>query len=340
MRVLRLSMQFAAFITLFIFLACTTSTKFSTTWKDETYQGPPTKILVINAFPNPANRRLFEDEIVMALKDRKVDAVVSYTIMPDPIVSDKDAIAARAMEVGADTVLINRPLGIIQGETIGAGATYIDVYVNTQTDVYNMKSNKLILSATAETWIRQGTPYSTHIKSYIKDLVQKLSQQGLFLAYTSTKFSSVWKDETYQGPPTKILVINMFQEPSLKRIFDDEIVKALKDRKVDAVVKYTAMPPDTVVSDKDAIAAQAKEVGADTVLITRPAGARMDATGAQSVYINTQTDVYDMKTNKLISFASAETQIREGSPDLQYYLNAVPSYAKDLVKMLSKAGLF
>jgi hypothetical protein len=170
----------------------------------------------------------------------------------------------------------------------------------------------------------------------------------LFMACTSTstKFSTIWKDETYQGHPKKILVINMFQNPSIRRLFEDEIVKALKDRKVDAVVKYSVAPPDTVVSDKDAVAALAKEVGADTVLITRPAGTRQDVTGSltgtaiSSVYINIQTDVYDMKTNKLISFASAETKIKMDSPDLQHYLNSVPAYVKELVNKLSQTGLF
>jgi len=56
------------------------------------------------------------------------------------------------------------------------GMTYKDVYVNTQTDVYDMKSNKLIMSATAETWINQGKPYPDQIRSYVKDLVKKLSR--------------------------------------------------------------------------------------------------------------------------------------------------------------------
>jgi hypothetical protein len=165
----------------------------------------------------------------------------------------------------------------------------------------------------------------------------------ILLACTSTKFSALWKDEAYQGPPKKILVINTFQDPSIRRLFEDEMVKALKDHKVDAVVQYTVMPPDTVVSDKDAIAAQAKEVGADAVLITRPVGARRDPTGTGTSgdsYLNTQTDIYDMKTNKLISFASAETQIRESSTGSHHYLKQVPSYVKDLVDKLSKAGLF
>jgi hypothetical protein len=155
----------------------------------------------------------------------------------------------------------------------------------------------------------------------------------IFLACTSTKFSDIWKDETYQGPPAKILVINTFKDPSIRRLFQDEMVKALKDHKIDAVAKHTTLPPDQIVSDKDAIVAQAKEAGADTVLITRPAG-------TEHSYFNTHTDVYDMKTNKLISYVSAETKMQMGSPNPKDYVSYVPSYVKDLVKKLSKAGLF
>jgi hypothetical protein len=179
-------MQFAAFIMLMILLACaTTSTESDAVWKDATYQGHPEKILVINAVKNHTVRRLYEDELVKALKDRRIDAVVSYTVMPDPIVSDKKTIAALAYAVGADTVLISKPLGSTKGETSGAGISgadidYLDVYISMQTDVYDMKSNRLVLSTTAETWIQQETPNVTLIKSYTKDLVQKLSKQGLF----------------------------------------------------------------------------------------------------------------------------------------------------------------
>jgi hypothetical protein len=180
MRVLRIYLQFASFAMLFLFIACA-STKFPVIWKDETYQGPPKKILVISAFPNPVNRRLFEDELVKALKDHGIDAVMSYNVMPNPVVSDESAIAAQAKRVGADTVLINKPLGSRTTESGGHGTAYYqDLYISTQTDIYDMKSNRLVLSASAETWIRQDTPYSSRIHSYVKDLVDKLSQQGLF----------------------------------------------------------------------------------------------------------------------------------------------------------------
>jgi hypothetical protein len=161
------------------------------------------------------------------------------------------------------------------------------------------------------------------------------------LSCVSTKFSAVWKDETYQGRPAKVLVLSTFRDPKIRRLFQDETVKALKDHKVDAVAKYFGFPPDEVLSDKNALPAMAQEYGADTVLITRPAGTTRDATDKSGrAYLNTHTDIYDMKTNRLISFASAETRIQEDSPDPRHYLSHVPSYARDLVQKLSKAGLF
>lgn len=164
----------------------------------------------------------------------------------------------------------------------------------------------------------------------------------IFLACTSTKISDTWMDVTYKGPPRKILVINMFQDPSTRRLFEDEIVEALKDYNVDAVVKYTVVPPDQIVFDKDAIAAQAKEAGADTVLITRSLGARRDPPGTGTSggpYLNTRTDVYDMKSNKFISFVTAETPIRQTGFQ-QFILDDVPSFVNDLVDELSRLGLF
>jgi len=178
MRVIRIYMQFAALMMLFPVIACT-STKFSIMYKDETYRGHPERFLVINTFPTPGTRRVFEDELVEALKNRRIDAVVSYWIMPDLPVFDKDVLASLAKEAGADTVLINR--------YVNRGMEEVDVregiyktYIYTQTDVYDMKSNKLVFSASAETLIKNGQPYVPQIETYIRNMINKLSQEGLF----------------------------------------------------------------------------------------------------------------------------------------------------------------
>jgi hypothetical protein len=178
MRAFRKSLPLATFLLLVVLGACT-STKFSAVWKDETYEGRPGKILVISSFQNPAIRRIFEDDLVQSLKDRGTDATVSYNVITNPAASDKNVIASHAKGLGADAVLINKPLGTRTQEIVGFG-TYEDVYISTQTDVYDMQSNRLILSVTAETWLRQDVDYALHIHSYVKDLIAKLSKQGIW----------------------------------------------------------------------------------------------------------------------------------------------------------------
>ena len=141
----------------------------------------PEKILVINAFKFPSNRKIFEEDFVKALKDRRIDAVVSYNVMPDPVVDDKDAIAVQAKAVGADTVLISRSLETAQNETyVSGGILFGEAYIHTQTEVYDMKSNRLVFGASAETWIQKNKLYADQIQSYIKDLVNMMSQHKLF----------------------------------------------------------------------------------------------------------------------------------------------------------------
>ncbi len=176
MRVIRISLQFAAFMMLmFLVIACT-PTKFSPIWKDVTYHGHPERILVINTFPTPGTRRVFEDEIVKALKDRGIEAVVSYPSMSDPLVSDKDVLAQQAKRAGADTVLVNRYVSRAMDDLTPGAIKHI----NTQTDVYDMKSNRVVFSVSAETSIKQGRPFVPQMETYIRDMINKMSQEGLF----------------------------------------------------------------------------------------------------------------------------------------------------------------
>lgn len=209
MRILKVHLQFAAFVMMFLFMACSTApTEFSAAWKDEAYQARPGKILVISAVKNSMVRRLYEDVLVKALKDRKIDAIVSYismtdemvadknpsatlanalNAMPDPVVSDKKTIAAQANSVGADAVLISKPRGYeievntgVTGAPSVTGGYTTDRYARMQTDIYDMKSDRLVLTVLATIWIREGEPYDKIVQSHVKDLVNELSQMGLF----------------------------------------------------------------------------------------------------------------------------------------------------------------
>ncbi len=173
MRVLRFALRSGLFIMFILFVSCTSS-KF-VIWKDKTYQGHAEKILVINAFQNVETRRIFEDALVKALKERGVDSVVSFAVIHDSVISDTDTFATQAKEAGADTFLITRPIGTRMGKS-----GTLDMFINTQTDVYDVKANRLILIATSETQIPEGKPSPNQIKTFVKDLINQLSRMGLF----------------------------------------------------------------------------------------------------------------------------------------------------------------
>jgi hypothetical protein len=161
-----------------LFTACAT-TKFTSVWKDEIYQGHPAKIMVIAVSNTPAIRRLFEDEFVKELKDYVTDAIVSYTALPDQSVADKGAIDAKAKKVGADTVLIAKVVGRKTGTTESLWGVYPNEYIDTKTNIYDVKSGKLIWTASSETWIKDTASEESQIRAFVKVIVRKLSEQKL-----------------------------------------------------------------------------------------------------------------------------------------------------------------
>jgi len=162
-----------------ILLAACATTKFTSVWKDETYQGHPTKIMVIGVSNTPAARRIFEDEFVKELKDHETGAIVSYTTLPDQSLGDKGAIITTAKEVGADTVLITKAVGRRTGAAGGPWEVYQDEYIDTETNIYDMKSGKLVWTASSETWINENTSERSRIRAFVKVIVRRLSEQKL-----------------------------------------------------------------------------------------------------------------------------------------------------------------
>lgn len=90
----------------------------------------------------------------------------------------------------------------------------------------------------------------------------------LVTACATAQVSSVWRDPAYQERPARIMVIGVVKNPLNRRLFEDEFVLQLKARGTDAIASYTVLS-DKLQDDQAAIAAKVKELGADTILITR-----------------------------------------------------------------------
>lgn len=94
---------------------------------------------------------------------------------------------------------------------------------------------------------------------------------GLFMGAcaSTTNVRGVWKDDAYTGGPlNKVLVIGVLQKDVIRRKVEDEFVRQLKARKVDAVASYRAVPVHMQLS-KEYILSKVKELDVDAILVTR-----------------------------------------------------------------------
>lgn len=107
------------------------------------------------------------------------------------------------------------------------------------------------------------------MKRLLSNPISLVLATAVFIAgCASTQLTSVWKDPTYQTHPTKVMVVAVSKKPAKRRIFEDQFVAQLKAHGTDAVASYTVLS-DKKQDDQEAMAAKVKELGADSVLVTR-----------------------------------------------------------------------
>jgi len=92
---------------------------------------------------------------------------------------------------------------------------------------------------------------------------------ALLTACASTTIVDQWESPGYSGGPFKrLLVVGITKEATVRRIFEDEFVRALRARGTDAVASYMLIPEDGQV-DRPRLERAVKESRADAVVVTR-----------------------------------------------------------------------
>lgn len=92
--------------------ACAT-THLKDSWKDPQFNDVPfRKILVIGVSRSDANRRLFEDGFVKALRESETEASARYFLLPEESPLQKERIKQAVAKTGADSVLVTRVLRV------------------------------------------------------------------------------------------------------------------------------------------------------------------------------------------------------------------------------------
>ncbi len=90
----------------------------------------------------------------------------------------------------------------------------------------------------------------------------------------TTRLTHVWEDSSHTpGPLRKVMVVGVFRQESERRYFEDEFTRQLKARGTDAVQGYKILPedemPDGQMPTRETVVSKMKELGVDSVLITR-----------------------------------------------------------------------
>ena len=183
----------------FLLTSCAT-TIVTAVWKDESFTGPVKKMAVIGIFKTPAIRNSFEDEFSRQLRSHGVEAVPGYTVIPVDDQSDKDLVASRLKNLGTDYVLVTRLVDKRTVQTYVPGQAYVvpgyyrswggyyqyaytpgymvqDIYAFAETNIYDVKNDKLIWSARSETEI-SGVNQEL-IQSFVKIMIDRLSADGV-----------------------------------------------------------------------------------------------------------------------------------------------------------------
>lgn len=188
---------------LLVLSACAT-TQVKSVWKDSTYSGRPQRVMVVAVSNEAITRRIIEDEFTLQLKSRGVDAIASYSILPDRSQNDQEIIAKTVIQLGADALLISRMVSkrnvkVYYPATVSHrpphygkwhhyykdGFEMINTpaystkyeYVLMETNLYDARSENLLWAATTETGANNLN--QTLIKPYIGSILNLMVESGV-----------------------------------------------------------------------------------------------------------------------------------------------------------------
>jgi hypothetical protein len=182
---------------------------------------------------------------------------------------------------------------------------------------------------------------------------------------TTTVMTDVWKDKAYQGKPQKIMVIMAAKAADTRELFEDRFVGELNSRGNNTFQSHKIVPFDKL-RDREFVKSTIKSSDADTVLVSRLVDTKMIESynpGLVTVvpmiipdyyynwwgYYNVafidyghtgdvrvayiETNLYDVKTEKLIWSGHSRTERTYGEQEL------ITAFIQRMIKKLSSAGL-
>lgn len=178
----------------------------------------------------------------------------------------------------------------------------------------------------------------------------------------TVRLTSVWNDEANKRHPKNILVIAAVSDPEEKRLLEQEFVRQLKARGVDAVAGFSVFAGGMLLG-KGTLAEKIEDQGADAILISSVKelqavtihipeasyaplsyyGTWYDYYSAahirpgyaiQGAYAALETNLYDARTDRLIWTAASQTYANSFGQKWK------ESYVATIIKKLASQNVF
>jgi len=171
-------------------------------WKDESYSQPLHKVLVIAVAKQDYIRNQFENVLVNKLKDKGVDALPSFEVLPQTGEKlDRDSVVAKVKELGIESVIVARSIsqkeitnhqygGVIMGGVAvynngwygySYGYTYDRAYdtdyVTVSTKLYDVNNEKPVWSYLAQVKVEDSRQAA--VNKFVPMIVQELEKSKL-----------------------------------------------------------------------------------------------------------------------------------------------------------------
>ena len=192
-----------------LLLSACTSTKLVQSWQEPSFAGPAVqKVLVMGLFHDPLDRRFFEDEFAAKFSASGVQAVPSYTLIPNPEDFDEQKeVAAAVKQAGVDAVMITELKAVDKeekyvpprveyatGPSMYVGGFYghyyrsyqtvyrpgykkLDTIARVETSLYTTADNKLIWAAKTESMNPDSAKKA--IRETAQTLIKDMKQRGI-----------------------------------------------------------------------------------------------------------------------------------------------------------------
>jgi len=182
-------------------LASCATTKVTAAWRDNTYGGTFRNIVIVGVFENPDTRLIFEEDLRDRLKARGVKAVGSHEIFPGDKPPGKEAFLEKVRTLGADGVIVTRMLDSVSMKEYSPGKAYAfpqyygyfggyydyvyrpgyttdQGFADTETNLYEVKEEKLVWSIRSDTQFKGNRRYEL-IQAFDQVMIGKLSADRL-----------------------------------------------------------------------------------------------------------------------------------------------------------------